>query len=158
MHPGLRLVAILVLVGVVFGLGVHYDAAEAGHSPYPSSTEIAVNYDAHVGEEAFVFGRVLTVDDNRATIEVDSDRGVFQLTVDGFGKEVQTGGVVQVYGTLRPDRTINAENTVVVNPAEESNRYKYAVSTVGAALVLAAFLRKWRFDTDSLAFEVRGDG
>jgi len=43
----------------------------------------------------------------------------------------------------------------VVNPAGSSEAYKYAVSAVGAVLVLALFFKYWRVDHRTLTFEVR---
>jgi hypothetical protein len=65
---------------------------------------------------------------------------------------------MQVRGRLAPDRTVVAERVLVVNPYSWSEPYKYAVSVVGAALVLVVFFREWRPDVDALAFEVRDDG
>lgn len=165
MRPLARLVVLFALVAVVVGLGVHYESADERHSPYPTTTELAEDYDAHVGADALVFGTVRdqsvrgnATPPNQATIEVESDEGPFEMTVHGFDADVRRGGTVQVYGVLEPDRTMDARNVVVVNPAGSSNLYKYAISAVGAALVLVVFFREWRFDTDSLAFEVRDDG
>ncbi|WP_436926785.1 hypothetical protein [Halosimplex amylolyticum] len=157
MHPLVRVVGAVALLGAVVGLGVHYDATEGEHDPYPESETLATDYGAHVGEEAFVSGTVERVDAgaDRATISVDSDEGDVRMTVEGFTERVQPGGVVQVHGTLEADRTIDAANVAVVNPAGGSKRYKYAVSAVGAVLVLVVFFGEWRVDTETLAFETR---
>ncbi|MFC7197221.1 hypothetical protein ACFQL4_25575 [Halosimplex aquaticum] len=62
---------------------------------------------------------------------------------------------MQIHGTLQTGHTIAAANVEVVNPAGGSKLYKYAVSSVGAVLVLALFFRRWRFDPEALAFETR---
>lgn len=80
------------------------------------------------------------------------------MSVRSFDVQVEPGGTVQVYGTLRPNNIIKAERVVVVNPARTSKWYKYAVSVVGALLVVIMFFRWWRFDPVTLAFERRNNG
>ncbi|WP_459191563.1 hypothetical protein [Halosimplex sp. J119] len=157
MHPLVRVVGVVALLGAVVGLCVHYDATESDNVPYPTEEELATDYETHVGEVGFLSGTVegSDADADRATVTVESDEGDFRMTVDGFTAQVRPGGVVQVHGTLEADRTIAAENVAVVNPAGGSKPYKYAVSAVGATLAVALFFREWRFDADSLAFETR---
>ncbi|WP_436911207.1 hypothetical protein [Halosimplex marinum] len=159
MHPLVRLVGVVALLGVLGGLCVHYDAVAPTHSPYPETDDLATDYDAHVGERTLLFGTVqrFEPDADRATIRVDSGEGAFEMTVHGFTERVRPGGFVQAYGTLREGRTIDASAVAVVNPAGGSAGYKYAVSAVGALLVLALFFRHWRVDRASLTFEVRAD-
>ncbi|WP_436929429.1 hypothetical protein [Halosimplex halobium] len=159
MHPLVRLVGVVALLGVLGGVCVHYDAVAPTQSPYPEPEELATGYDAHVGERTLLFGTVRRVDAgaDRATVRVDSAEGPFEMTVTGFAERVRPGGVVQVYGTLQADRAIDASAVAVVNPAGASKGYKYAVSAVGALLALAAFFRRWRVDRESLTFEVRAD-
>lgn len=155
-----RVVVALVLLGVLVGLCVHYGAVEPDRGPYPTTDELDADYDAYVGESMLVFGDVTEIDESTdwATITVSTTTGEFDMTVTGFTATVQPGGVVQVYGTLEPDRTIAASNVEVVNPAGSSKLYKYGVSAVGAALVLVLFFRSWKLDRESIAFEVRSDG
>ncbi|WP_135364621.1 hypothetical protein [Halosimplex halophilum] len=159
MHPLVRLAGVVALLGVLGGLCVHYDAVAPSQSPYPEPEELVTDYDAHVGERTLLFGTVRRVDAgaDRATVRVDSAAGRFEMTVTGFAERVRPGGVVQVYGTLRADRTIDASAVAVVNPAGGSKGYKYAVSAVGALFAVALFLRRWRVDRGSLAFEARAD-
>lgn len=160
MHPLVRLAGVVALLGVLGGLSVHYADDSVDHSPYPVNEDLATDYGTYVGEETRLFGTVKRVDEGarRATIRVDSEEGPFEITVEGFDASVRPGGVVQVYGTLREDRVVEAANVEVVNPAGGSKTYKYAVSAVGAVLVLALFFSHWRFDPDAVAFEVRSDG
>ena len=160
MHPLVRLFGVVVLLAAVGGLCVHYDATFDDNAPYPSTEDLATDYGNYVGEETLVFGDVerVNADADRATIRVDSDEGDFELVVERFVERVRPGGVVQVYGTLEADYTMSAMNVAVVNPVGASKAYKYAVSVVGAVLVLAVFFRRWRVDTESLAFELRSGG
>jgi len=155
-----RVAAAGLLLVALLGLCVHYGAVADERGPYPTTDEIDENYGAYVGEDVLLFGDVLSVDGaaDRATVRVDTSTAPFEMTVTRFSEQVQPGGVVQVYGTLRTDRTIDARNVAVVNPAGSSDAYKYAVSVVGAALVLVLFSREWRVEPDALAFEVRDGG
>ena len=159
MHPLVRLVGVVALLGLLGGLCVQLDRPTPGASPYPETERLVADYGDYVGAETLLFGTVEGVDASaeRATIRVDSDAGSFEMTVSGFTERVEPGGFVQVYGTLREGRVIDATRVAVVNPAGGSTSYKYAVSAVGALLALAAFVRHWRVDPGS-GFEVRSDG
>lgn len=151
----IRLVLTVVLCLSVVGMGIHYDATQEQHQPYPSTHSLTTDYTAHIGEEVFLFGTVERVDGNTVEILVGDAGGTLTMTVEGTDVSVQSGGVIQVVGELRPDRTITASNVVVVNPAGESKLYKYVVSLVGVTLVLLVFFREWRIDTGDLCFEVK---
>ncbi|MFB6308596.1 MAG: hypothetical protein ABEH35_04630 [Haloarculaceae archaeon] len=150
-----RALVAVVLLLALGGLGVHSAATWDQRWPYPSGEDLGQDYESHIGEETLLFGTVTDTDEDqrRATV-----RAGVELQVDGFTADVQPGGIVQVYGTIRPDHVIEAENVVVVNPAAGSKIYKYATSLVGAILVLVVFFRSWRIDTDEIALEVRDRG
>jgi hypothetical protein len=157
-----RVGLIVVLAALVFGMGLHAGtdrSFEEQYWPYPEGDDIAADYDRFVGNETLLWGTVQRVDraSGTATIRLTTDQGPFELTVTGFDAAVEPGGVVQVYGTLRPDRTVGAANVVVVNPTGSSTTVKYAVSALGAVLVLVAFFRRWRPDTGQWAFVPRED-
>lgn len=160
MHAATRLVAILLLVGLTFGAGIHYDAVYESHWPYPTDERIAADYDRYVGERTLLFGDVTAVDRSSATItvRVEPNGDSFELTARGVDADVESGGTVQLLGTLRPDHRMTVERVVVVNPSGGSFAYKYASSAVGALLVLAAFFRAWRVDAGRLRFERRERG
>lgn len=157
MEARTRIVVVAVLAAVVFGMGVHHASVSEERWPYPSSDDIEASYDDHVGEEVFLFGTVEAVDEDAGTarIRVDADGGSFDLTVRPFDADVQPGGVVQVVGTLQEGHTLDAGTVRVVNPAGSSDLFKYAVSTVGALLVVVAFFRHWQLDVSNLAFRGR---
>jgi len=151
---------VLALAGLLLGMGVHYGAVEDDHWPYPDEDAIATHPETHVGEEVFLFGTVTAVeaDAETATIRVKADSGSFSLSVQSLDRAVEPGGVVQVLGELTAERTVDAERVVVVNSSSGAEWYKYAVSVIGAALVLVAFFWYWRVDRDTWTFEVRRDG
>ena len=157
MRLGLRLLGMVVCVLLVVGMGVHFDAVEDDHWPYANATALDANYGDHVGEQTFLFGTVQETDRANETVEmlVETERGQLPLTVSGVDRAVAPGGTLQVYGTVRPDRRLTAENVVVVNPAGSSTLFKYAVSLVGVVLVAVLFFRHWRIDLDRLGFEAK---
>jgi len=155
-----RVATLAVLLSAVVALGVHYDVSGRYALSSPDASDLVDDYDAHYGETALVFGRVVDYDRSAATatVAVTTAEGTVRPTVSNFDVDVQPGGVVQVYGIVRPGPEIEASNVVVVNPTGSSDLYKYAVSAVGAILILVVFFRDWTVDTDDWALEVRGDG
>ncbi|WP_324759328.1 hypothetical protein [Haloarcula montana] len=157
-----RVVAIVLLVGLVFGMGLHagMDRPQSEqHWPYPRGDDIAADYEQFVGEKTLLWGTVRTVDpaDGTAVIRLETTEGTLELSVTGFDAAVEPGGTVQVYGTLGPGHTIEATNVVVVNPAGSSATVKYATSAVGAVLVLVVFFGRWRPELSQWAFVPRED-
>lgn len=152
-----RLVLVVVLIAGVFAMGVHYEATYDSKWPYPDTDALAVEYEEYVGEQVFLFGTVETVaeTEHTAQIRVEYSTGEFTMTVHDFDADVEPGGVVQVLGDLDTQQTMTASNVRVVNPAGSSTLYKYAVSLVGALLVVITFFRYWHIDWTTLSFEVR---
>ena len=146
------LVAVLLL-SALGGLFVHGGATS--EAPYPLPHEIAPEYDSYVGDTVLLFGRVTSVADETLTIEAESEGVILELQVTGSQTTVEPGGVIQVYGELRPNRTMAAQQVVVVNQSGGSAWYKYAVSAVGALGFLVAFGRYWRVDTETWTVEGR---
>lgn len=152
-----HLLVALVLLGVAVGAGVHYDATEERHWPYPTADQLSEEYSSHVGEEALLWGTVRSIDPDArtATIEVEADAGTFTMQGESVEADVEPGGVVQVYGLLRRDHVITAESVVVVERSPAERSFKYGISAAGALLALAAFFRYWRFDRTTMTFEPR---
>ncbi|WP_324664197.1 single stranded DNA-binding domain-containing protein [Haloarcula sediminis] len=148
------LVAALLLsaLGVLF---VHEDATSGARTPYPEPHELAADYDGYVGETVVVFGRVTGVDGNAISIESESEGVNIDLRVTGVSAAVEPGGLVQVYGELRPEQEIVAQKLVVVNDSGGAEWYKYGVSVVGALGFLVAFLQQWRLDRETWTLEAR---
>jgi len=155
-HAATRVALIALLVGLTLGAGVHYEAVDETHWPYPSEDRIGADYDRHVGERTFLFGTVTAVEGpSTITVDVETDTDDFELTARGVSAAVRPGGTVQLLGTLRSDHRMTVQRAVVVNPASGSVAYKYAVSAVGALFVLVVFFGSWRADVDRLRFEPR---
>ncbi|WP_136716755.1 hypothetical protein [Halorientalis salina] len=157
MRPGVRVLGVVLLGLLLVGMGSHYDANYENHWPYPTGDALESDYETHVGEQVFVSGTVQAVDRGNETVEilVETEQGELPLTVSGVSRDVQPGGALQVYGTVRPDTHLTADNVVVVNSAGSSRTFKYAVSLIGALLVVVLFFRHWRVDRDDIGFEVK---
>lgn len=152
-----RVVVTLCVVVVIFGTGVHYAQASDEQWPYPTPDALATDYDAHVGEPVFLIGRVVSVAPESESLElvVDTNRVPLRLTATDVSVSVASGGVVQVFGTSAPNRSIVVDRAVVVNDSGSAALYKYGVSIVGAGLVLALFFRHWQVGTRPLGLEAR---
>lgn len=147
-----------MLAVVLLGTFVHY-GADGPRRSYPSPGSIDANYDSHVGEEAFLLATVTEVSETGVvTLRVRGTGSPYELSARGVDASVSSGALVQIHGDLGPDREVSVRNVVVVNETQSAELYKYAISVVGALLVLVFFFRYWTVDTNSLAFEVRRDG
>jgi len=172
---GRRLLLGCVLVAALLGLFVHHGATADSHQRYPGNEEIALSYEAYAGETVQIAGIVRSLAANGSgggsdtaigstgtnatmTVVLRGWESFGTLTVYGADRAVPPGGTIQVVGTLESDRTIIAERVLPVNPHSWSEPYKYAVSVVGAVLILLAFFREWRVDAGRHVFEVREDG
>ncbi|MBX0325399.1 hypothetical protein EGH21_20440 [Halomicroarcula sp. F13] len=155
-----RAVVALLLLSVLGASFVHYEATEDQRWPYPDADELAADYDTYVGKQAFLFGEVTAVDADGAafTIKVEATGEIITLSVNGSDADVERGGTVQVYGTLEPDRTVDAQVVRVVNASTGALLYKYGASLVGVLLFLVLFARYWRVDTGRWVLEARRDG
>lgn len=113
MNPWQRAVVALLLLAALGGLFVHTDLTSEARSPYPAPDEIAADYDSYVGETVLLFGDVTSVGSAGFTIEAESEGVTIELQIDGASPAVDPGGVVQVYGELRPDQRMTAQRVVV---------------------------------------------
>ncbi len=150
-----RALVAVVLLSVLGGLFVHADVTSEARSPYPAPHELAADYDSYVGETILIFGDVTGTDGGGFDIEAESEGVTIDLRIEGGSAAVESGGVVQVYGELRSNRKMSAQNVVVVNRSGGSEWYKYVVSALGALGFLVAFLWEWHIDTETWTLEGR---
>jgi len=150
-----RLLLAALLLAALGGLFVHEDATADARTPYPEPHELAADYDSHVGETVLVFGTVTAADGRDIVVEADSEGVTIELRVTDTSASVAPGGVVQVYGELRPSKELAAQRTVVVNDSSGAGWYKYGVSVLGALGFLVVFLRQWRLDRETWTLEAR---
>jgi hypothetical protein len=140
------------------GLGVHYGAAYEDNWPHPTPDELAEDRDAYDGEQVLLFGEVTEIEEGgRLTMVLETTAGEeIEIDVHGFEATVEPGGLVQVYGTLAEDGTVQqADRTVVVNEDSADGRYKLGISGAAGLLTAGLFLYYWRINVRKLAFEVR---
>lgn len=163
MRRSYRLLVIVLLVVAVLGLGVHYAGAYDDNWPYPTSTDIAEQPEAYAGEQVLLIEEVTQLDagTGEATLTLDGEGPgePHDLSVDLDGVDVETGGVVQVYGVLGQDGSKLTEviEVVVVEAGSSDTRFKYLVSAIGLVFVAGFFLWHWRIDWRSLQFAQRGE-
>ena len=155
MNVWTRLLVAVLLLSALGGLFVHEDATSDARNPHPEPRELAVDYDSHVGETVLVFGTVTAVDGDDIVIEAESEGVTIDLRVTGVAADVTPGGVVQVYGKVRPEREMVAQSIVVVSASGGAEWYKYGVSVAGAIGFLVVFLRQWRLDRETWTLEAR---
>lgn len=139
-------VTLLLVLGVLF---VDYSANVDDQDPYPTDEQIGSNFEAHVGEQAYVWADVTAVDENSFEIETDE----FALTVQGPPEEANAGDYVQVYGTLQPGNVIVPERIVVSN--QHNRTYMFVVSALAFLLTAGLFVREWTIDYRTLTIQPR---
>lgn len=136
-------------------MGIHHASAYDNHWPYAGSDDVVTEYDSHIDDDVFLFGTVNSVTGDTVRFTIESDGKTRELRVQESGLAVTKGGVVQVVGTLRPNGLVAADNVAVVNPAGASKLFKYAVSLVGAVLVLVMFFRHWTVNLSERRLEAK---
>ena len=161
MRHAARLAVAVVCLTALFGLCVHYGATYDRNWPHPTGDQLRDDYDAYAGERVLLFGEVQSVDREAGTAVIhvtdSADAVAAELEIRGVPDDVGPGGTVQVYGVLEADRTMTPDRTVVVNRDGSATRYKLGVSVVGGLLAVGYFLRHWRLDLRTRAFEPRSD-
>ena len=150
-----RVAVVLVLCLTLGGLFVHAEVTDDERSPYPDAAELFSDYDSYVGQQVLIIGTVTETGSDGMEIRAESDGVSINLTVTGARTAVEPGGVVQVYGTLEPRRTIAADRVEVVNSSRWAAFYKYGASVVGAVGFLLLFVRHWRLARDTWTLEAR---
>ncbi|NLV07585.1 hypothetical protein GOC83_15740 [Haloarcula rubripromontorii] len=155
MRVWVRVVIVVVLCVTLGGLFVHAEITEDELSPYPDAADLSTGYESYVGQQLMVFGTVTETGDGGIDIRVESDGTAITLRVTETNTAVESGGVVQVYGTLEPEQTIAAERVEVVNSSRWAEFYKYGASAIGAFGFLLLFFRYWRIDRDTWTLEAR---
>lgn len=160
MRRGVRLGAIAVLFVLTVASCVHYGATYDESWPHPTGDQLAEDPGGWDGEQVLLFGTVETIGGDQFTMTVETDAGEAARVVEVRGSSVgaEPGGIVQVYGTLSEEGTVQqADRVVVVVESPDEQFSKYAISIVGLLVVAGFFLRHWRIDVWKLAFTARGE-
>ncbi|OVE84439.1 hypothetical protein [Natronolimnobius baerhuensis] len=159
MRFAVRLAVVIVLALALCGLAVHYGATYDEQWPHPSGDQLQAEYDASVGEQVLLFGTVHEHDSETGPTVIhvtdSADTIAAELEVTGITDPVEPGGVVQVYGVLEADRTMDADQFVVVDDGPTATTYKLITSVIGVIFAVGYFLRYWRLSLAELGFEPR---
>lgn len=158
-----RVAAVCGLLAVLFALmvGLGAPAPDPAVGDYPNGDALAQDYDRYVGEYVQVTGTVVDTDpveiDLGYEYAADGERhsGTLTVAVRSVDTAVTEGQSLQVYGTLGPDRTITAENSVSV-PATNYIAM-YLVSALAGLWTLARVVCGWRLDRQTGALCRRDD-
>lgn len=147
-RPIVRLVAIVLLLGVVGWHLVDYAAHVDERHVYPTPSELDSAYTEHVGTEIDVW---VTVAERRPGGFTTT--GGWTVEATEMPANLDPGDSVQVFGVAHPDHHVVAERLVVTD--RENRQYMFAVSVVGLLLAAGTALRHWRFEPGSLSFVPR---
>ncbi|ELY93780.1 hypothetical protein C483_03854 [Natrialba hulunbeirensis JCM 10989] len=154
-----RLLAILLLLALLFGLMVWAGAspAEPMEQPGPDETDVPQDRAAYVGSAVTLGGEVVSTE---PVVIATRASGYGQFTIVGAddtlvttGGPLESGDQLTAYGTLEDESTLVAERTVTRQSNEM--QYMYAVSLLGGLWVVGRFACGWRFDRERLAFVPR---
>jgi len=126
---------------------------------FPTADDVAADGDIYVGQHVQVTGTVVRTD----PVAVDADyeywtgrryrTGTLEFTVTELTTMVRPGQTLQVYGSLRDGRTIEATSSSV-RPVV-NRQFMYGVSALAGVWVLARLVNGWTVDRDEFAFEPR---
>ncbi|OIB58854.1 DNA-binding protein [Natrialba sp. SSL1] len=159
MRFAVRLGITLVLLLTLLGLGIHYGATYDENWPHPSGDQLQEDYGEFTGDHQLVFGEVQSISEDTMTIHVtdsaDEVAAELEITHHDATDRVDPGGLVQVYGVLESDRTMAADELVVVNEDDTAEQYKLLTSIVGVLLAIAYFFRYWKLTLTKFGFEPR---
>ncbi|MFB6299023.1 MAG: hypothetical protein ABEH65_02045 [Halobacteriales archaeon] len=143
------------LVALLAGMFVHYGAVADAHHPSPTAAELRADYASHVGEQLYVWAQVIDRDADGITVRIGSPPDGVVLSVPTTRSDIDSGDVIQLYGTIRPNRIVDPDRIVVSDRTGLTRLY--AISAVAAIGTAVVFLRSWRFDRSRLVFAPRED-
>lgn len=141
--PLTRLFTIIVLLGALLGLFVWFgslDPSPEQHA-YPSEDDLAAGYDAYVGEDVSVSGKVVETDP--VVLQVDHETGTTEYRLEN-APDTERGQHVTAFVRVQPDGVLKVQNTIVRDPWERI--YMYVISMIAALWVLSRMLRQWQLD------------
>ncbi|MFB6149810.1 MAG: hypothetical protein ABEJ48_09110 [Halobacteriales archaeon] len=141
------------LAVLLVGMFVHYGAVAPAHDPSPTAAELRADYASHVGDSLYVWADVIDRDADHVTVQFGSPPDGIVLSVRTTRADIDRGDVIQLYGTLRPNRVVVPDRIVVSDRTGLTGLY--TVSVIAAVGTAAAFLRSWRFDRSQYGFVPR---
>jgi hypothetical protein len=148
----LRGVAAVASLALLFGLCVGHATlpADSTANRFPGNEDLST---VDPGERVVLSGTVRSVASDRTVVELETTGE--RVAIADLGGEPAPGDDVWLHGTVRSDGSVTADRAIVRAPWEIA--YLYAVSALGAALVLAHVVRTWRVDVERLRVVPRGE-
>ncbi len=141
---------LVVLCGLLLWAGTL--APDPDRNEFPSEDEFAPAYDEYVGDRVQFGGTVVETDP--VVVEADPEDGdPMKLTVSSIDGDPAIGDEANIYGTLEPEQRVAVIDSYTREPWEVY--YMYVVSFIAGVWVLVRFVRGWRFDRETFAFEPR---
>ena len=152
-----RVLAIFVLCALLVGLFVWHGTLEPepAENRFPENGALVAG-ELDEGDQVVISGRIDAVESDTMDLTLHGVDGT--ATVENVDETGEPGENIWLYGTVRPEETVDTERAVVRAPWEAV--YMYAISVLAAVWVLVRFLREWRFDREEWGFlprEERGD-
>jgi len=143
-----RLLLAFLLVAAIGGLTVDYAADAGGNTAYPSQAELTESYTEYHDERVVVWLTVTAVGDGQFSA------GDWTVEATPVPDSLDAGDTVEVAGTARPERRLEADSISVVDAT--NRRYMYGVSALALLASGLFVLARWRLDVRELALVPRG--
>ena len=146
---------IVILLLLIFTLFIFYGGFEPDpkQGNYPGTEELIEDYDQYIGEKTDVTGRIVNTGPIR--IEIEHGEKEKTLTITDIKEEVEKGDRLSVFGTVRQDNTIEAQNSFSVPFINYA--YMYGISLVGATWIFVRIVKQWRWNGEEWWFERRDE-
>ncbi|MFW6375639.1 MAG: hypothetical protein ACOCZJ_00585 [Thermoplasmatota archaeon] len=154
-NPKYRMLTGAVLILLLFSLFIWYGnlKPEPEKGNYPGSEELIKDYDQYIGKKADITGEV--VDTDPIEIEIEYGDKEKTLKVTEVNDQVEKGDRLSVFGTVKEDNVIEAENSFSVPFLNYV--YMYGISLVGASWIFIRIVKQWRWNSEELWFERRDE-
>jgi hypothetical protein len=102
-----------------------------------TSAPLYENYESHVGETVYDLNGIVVSTD---PVEISVADGRLRLTVREINTAVNSGDKIRIFGTVKPDKIIEAENVIVA--AQSSSQLRtYLISFIAGLWVLFRIIR-----------------
>lgn len=139
-----RVVAVVVLLGALFGLCVWFGslAPDPTVGAYSDASDVGPSPTEYVGTAIEIGGRVVATDP--VVIELTYGTRSRRVTVTDVSHPVAEGDTLRVFGTVTESGGVRATNSFAVPPA--GGLYTYSISFLAGLWVLARLVTRWRVD------------
>jgi hypothetical protein len=135
------------------GMCVHYESVRQQYNPYPTQGQLADNYAEYMGDEYYEWKTIVETRPEAMFFTVKSETSEIRVSVPEKPTGVTEGDVVQIYGTIEPDRRVSPTQLVVSERTRLN--YLYLVSAIGVAVTALVGRQRWRINFSKLTIEPR---